>query len=174
MSKFSNVEKYAIQNKVGNGETVQEVATFLRRSEKDVNEYLNELNDAFARLNKNNVDVVSPLKVVPVEMTVTEVDPAVAEKVKEVVAEAIEEYVPELERQVRAEEEKPRTVSAVPEGLTKKLMVNKTAGKGEKGVSIMTPGAAAVSDDAAKEHRSGTRSRTSRGALYNLETKKVE
>lgn len=157
MSKFSNVEKYAIQNKIGNGETVEEVAAFLNRSAKDVSTYLGELEAAFSRLNKN--------KVVPVEMTVTEV-----EKVEEVV----EDYVPELERQVREEQEKPRTVSAVPEGLTKKLMVNKTAGKGEKGVSIMTPGAAAVSDDAAKEHRSGTRSRTSRGALYNQTTKEIE
>lgn len=160
MSKFSNVEKYAIQNKIGNGETVEEVAAFLNRSAKDVSTYLGELEAAFSRLNKNKVNVV-------VE---NDGDPVLAEKIEE----AIEEYVPELERQVRAEEEKPRTVSAVPEGLTKKLMVNKTAGKGDKGVSIMTPGAAAVSDDAAKEHRSGTRSRTSKGALYNLETKEIE
>jgi hypothetical protein len=159
MSKFSNVEKYAIQNKIGNGETVEEVAAFLNRSAKDVSSYLGELEAAFSRLKKNEVPTL------PVEVIVTEVEP---------VAEKVEDYVPELERQVRAEEEKPRTVSAVPEGLTKKLMVNKTAGKGDKGVSIMTPGAAAVSDDAAKEHRSGTRSRTSKGALYNLETKKVE
>lgn len=162
MSKFSNVEKYAIQNKIGNGETVEEVAAFLNRSAKDVSAYLGELEAAFSRLKKNSVDVQ------------VKVEPQITDDLTDKVKEVVEEYVPELERQVREEEEKPRTVSAVPEGLTKKLMVNKTAGKGDKGVSIMTPGAAAVSDDAAKEHRAGTRSRTSRGALYNLETKEIE
>jgi len=159
MAKFTNVEKYAIQNKVGSGESVEEVASFLHRSVKDVTEYLNELNEAFARLKKNNVDI----------------EPQTTDDLADKVKEVVEEYIPELERQVREQEqEKPRTVSAVPEGLTKKLMVNTTAGKGDKGVSIMTPGAAAVSDDAAKEHRSGTRSRTSRGALFNQTTKEIE
>ena len=84
---------------------------------------------------------------------------------------AQEEYIPEIKRDIPKEEKK--VVSAVPEGLVKKLMQNKTAGKGDKVVSIMTEGASAVSDDA-KKSMQATKSRTAKGAIYNIEKQEIE
>lgn len=169
---LTNVERYAIQGMVGQGIPVAAMAKSLKVSEKTIENYLNKLGESFDRLLANNVAVV------PQPSKEEDPTPEVAvEKVEKVEEAKPEEYVPEITRieKLRQETvEKPRVVSAVPEGLTKKLMLNTTGGKKHKAVSIMTEGASAVSDDAKKSMQLTNRSRTARGAIYNIEEKKVD
>jgi len=166
---LTNVERYAIQGMIGQGIPVAAMAKSLKVSEKTIENYLNKLGESFDRLIANNVSVVpQPTK---------EEDPTPEVVVEKVEEAKPEEYVPEITRieKLRQETvEKPRVVSAVPEGLTKKLMLNTTGGKKHKAVSIMTEGASAVSDDAKKSMQLTNRSRTARGAIYNIEEKKVD
>jgi len=166
---LTNVERYAIQGMIGQGIPVAAMAKSLKVSEKTIENYLNKLGESFDRLIANNVSVVpQPTK---------EEDPTPEVVVEKVEEAKPEEYVPEITRieKLRQETvEKPRVVSAVPEGLTKKLKLNTTGGKKHKAVSIMTEGASAVSDDAKKSMQLTNRSRTARGAIYNIEEKKVD
>jgi len=55
----------------------------------------------------------------------------------------------------------------------KNLMIMRTSDKNNKGVAVMTRAAAQIVDDQ-KNKAKPTRSRTSKGAIYNMETGEVE
>jgi hypothetical protein len=152
--KLTNVEKFAIQGMVMADKPVAEIASTLGRSVQSVTSYLDKLAASIQLLKDNNVPTTD---VAPQAQPEPEPQP---------------EYIPELER--KAEEEKKKPPSVVPGNLVKRLMGNKTAGKGAEGPSIMTPAAAAVSDDAVKYLQTKpVRSRTSKGGIYHIDTGEV-
>lgn len=158
--KLTNLEKYAIQGMINDDKSLAEICKAVGKPAKVINMYLEKLS---ADIGKTKLVIdTSEIK----EM---------GEKLQEKVEEAVEEYVPNQLREYKEklEAEKARVVSAVPEGLAKKFIPNKSAG-GREGIAVMSEAASMMGDDAKKSMKLTNRSRTAKGNIYNIKENKID
>lgn len=162
MVRLTNTEKYAIQGMIHSGLDARVIARNLKKSVDVIDSYIDGLTSSLQRLADNGVPVEQEPVAEPVAEAIVEeapVDPTLP-----VITPEIQELIPAVEPQ------QPSVHN--PRGLTKSLMINKTAAKKIKGVAIMTEAASAVSDELAKQVPT-TKSRTSKGAIHLIEENKL-
>lgn len=82
-------------------------------------------------------------------------------------------YMDQLLDSIKKLEEQTQKNRSVPQDQTKKLMATKLGKDGKPIASIMTPAASEVSDSV-REQNKGTRSRTSKGAIYKIKEQTIE
>ena len=180
--RLSNVEKYAIQGMVGQDATVAEIASELGRSEKTVENYVNNELD---RLHSMSAEI---------QLRQAE-DEEVAKKsstdesvIKKVVRRLLQAGLTEMDAQrvmnsALARAEKKNKVyggekavdllynDCIGRMTASQFMIKKSQG-GREGVAIMTPGASQKGDGASKRNRNQT-TRSSKGNLFNIKQNRM-